>query len=256
MIPPMADTLGPPAFTNALSAVDAVEGWMSDAQAKRLWTAAGRVGAPGQIVEIGSFRGRSTIVLAMGAKSDVGVIAIDPHGGGDRGPNEIAPEQARGDADHRAFTTNLATAGVHERVRHVRKASSDALSDVDGAIDVLYIDGAHRYAPAKADIARWGERVAPGGSLLIHDSFNAVGVTLAQLRLLVFGQNFDYVGRDGSLVEYRRQSLHGAARARSSVRQLAQLGYFARMIMVKCALSAHAYRVARLLGHPSRDWPY
>jgi predicted O-methyltransferase YrrM len=250
------DNLGTDGFASALSAVATVDGWMSDAQARRLWQAARAVPASGQIVEIGSFRGRSTIVLARAAHDAVTVIAIDPHGGSDRGPNEIAADEARGESDHAAFIANLAAAGVADVVRHVRKASNDARGDVTGPVDVLYIDGAHRYAPAKDDIERWGDRVAPEGRMLIHDAFNAIGVTTAQLRLLVFGTQFSYVGRDGSLVEYLRRPVRGPERAVNAVRQLAQLGYFARMIAVKCALSIHAYRVTSWLGHPSREWPY
>ena len=58
------------------------------------------VGRDGAVVEIGSFRGRSTVVLALAAGA---VVAIDPHAGSDRGPQEIAADAARGDADHEAF---------------------------------------------------------------------------------------------------------------------------------------------------------
>jgi predicted O-methyltransferase YrrM len=252
----MQDNQSADGFGDALTAVATVDGWMTDAQARRLWQAASWTPEGGQIVEIGSFRGRSTIILARAARPGVTVVAIDPHGGSDRGPGEITADAARGNADHAAFTANLAAADVAARVRHIRKPSNDSVPDVTQAIDVLYIDGAHRYAPARDDISRWGARVRPGGVLLIHDAFNAIGVTLAQLRLLVFGAEFEYVGRDGSLVEYRRQQLRGAGRARNAARQVAQLGYFARMVMVKCALSVKAYPAARRLGHPSRDWPY
>ena len=58
-------------------------------------------------MEIGSFRGRSTIVLASGAPDGAEVVAIDPHGGGDRGPGEITPDAVRGDEDCAAFRANL-----------------------------------------------------------------------------------------------------------------------------------------------------
>jgi hypothetical protein len=243
-------------FSAAIDRVRDVDGWLSDAQAHRLWDAAHRVPSTGTIVEIGSFRGRSTIVLAMASRDDVAVVAIDPHGGGDRGPNQIAPDQARGESDNVAFRGNLDRAGVAQRVRHVRELSSRALRYVDQPIDLLYIDGAHRYPPARDDIASWGARVPDGGTLVIHDCFNAIGVTLAVLRLLVFGGDFRYVGRTASMAEYRREPLRGTARAANAARQLGQLGYFARMVAVKVALSLHAYPVARALGHPSRDWPY
>ena len=103
-----------------------MEGWLSAGQAERLRDAAARVGAPGRIVEIGSFRGRSTIVLRDAAAPGVEVVAIDPHGGSDRGPREIEADVARGEADHEAFHANLRAAGVDADVRHVRRASQDA----------------------------------------------------------------------------------------------------------------------------------
>ena len=58
-------TPAPEGFDAALAAVDGVEGWMTDAQARRLFEAGARVPSGGRIVEIGSFRGRSTIILAL-----------------------------------------------------------------------------------------------------------------------------------------------------------------------------------------------
>ena len=107
---------------------------------------------------------------------------------------------------------NLEREGVRDRITHVRKPSQDATGDIPGELEVVYIDGAHRYAPAKADIVRWGDKVAPGGTLLIHDSFSSIGVTLAQLAVLVFGGDFRYVGRSQSMTEYRREPVRGGAR--------------------------------------------
>ena len=86
---------------------------------------------------------------------------------------------------------------------------------------MLYIDGAHRYGPARDDIRDWGARVADGGTLLIHDSFSSIGVTAAILRELLLSGRFRYVTRSRSLAIYELSSDGG--RAGSAVRQLAQL---------------------------------
>lgn len=244
-------------FGAALAAVAGVEGWMTEEQARRLWDRAAAVAAPGKIVEIGSYRGRSAIVLARAAHPDVEVFAIDPHAGNDRGPQQIEGTAEEGQTDHEAFLLNIERGGVSDRVRHVRLPSAEAHPAIDGEIDLLYVDGAHRYGPARDDIRDWGARVAQGGTMLIHDGFSSVGVTLATLRLLAFGNLFAYVGRSGSLVEYRRTDLDDpAARRRNAHRQMRELGWFARNLVVKVAIVTRLTPLARLVGHRSRDWPY
>jgi predicted O-methyltransferase YrrM len=246
-------------FAQARAAIDGVPGWLSDDQAQRLWDRAAAVAPGATIVEIGSFRGRSTIVLALAAPPGATVLAIDPHAGSDRGPREIAADTARGDADHAAFTANLRAAGVQERVRHLRLPSADALGAIPGEIDLLYVDGAHRYRPALQDIGTYGERVAPGGSMLVHDAFSSIGVTLAILTRLVGAPDFAYAGRSRSLAEYRRAAGRLAARARlaGAGEQLAQLPWFARNVAIKLALVARSPAVAQRLGHrPGDQWPY
>jgi predicted O-methyltransferase YrrM len=218
-----------------VAAIAGVEGWLTGAQAERLHQRAAAVPADGRIVEIGSFRGRSTIVLAL--------VAIDPHIGSDRGPQEIAAQPELGQTDHEAFAANLSKAGVADRVRHVRKLSAAALGDVGGPIDLLWIDGAHRYAPARDDILMYGARVPAGGVLAIHDAFSSIGVTLALARCMFLSREWTYAGRAGSLAEYERR----APGHSSALRQLAQLPWFARNVVIK------ALTVARLRHGP---WPY
>jgi hypothetical protein len=138
----------------------------------------------------------------------------------------------------------------------VRLTSQAAFAEVAGEARLVYVDGAHRYRPARDDLARWGERVAPGGALLVHDAFSSVGVTLAILRLMALGGRFRYAGRTGSLAEYERVPVEGAARVRNALRQLAELPWFARNLAVKLALVARLRPVARLLRHRDGNWPY
>jgi hypothetical protein len=233
-----------------------VEGWLTEDQARRLHDRAAGTRPAGAVVEIGSFRGRSTIVLARAAGA---VVAIDPHAGGDRGPQEITPDAARGDDDHAAFTANLREAGVADRVRHVRRLSGEALGAVDGSLSLLFVDGAHRFGPAREDIVRWGGRVAPGGAMLVHDSFSSIGVTLALLAEVTFGGHWRYRGRTGSLADYERTAapLRGRARVLNAARQLAQLPWFARNVAIKLLVVAGLRGPAHRLGLPAdAPWPY
>ncbi len=225
-----------------------VEGWMSPGQGSTLFESATNCPAEGRIVEIGSFRGRSTIVLATAADPSVEIVAIDPHAGNDRGPQEIEGFADQAADDHAVFTANLAAAGVTDRVRHVREFSEAALDLVDGPVDVLYVDGAHRYGPALADIRAWGDRVGDGGTMLIHDSFSSLGVTLAIMRHLFLGTRFRYVGRSRSMTIYRADlPASSAARARNTGRQLAQLPWFAKNVGLKVLISLKLVK---------GDWPY
>lgn len=229
---------------------------MTDDQARRLYDRASELGAGTRIVEIGSFRGRSLIVLASAAVDGIEIVSIDPHAGSDRGPQEIAADQERGDDDHTIYDRNLTNAGVRDRVDHVRKMSDEALIDVAGEIDLLYIDGAHRFAPARADIVDWGNRVSGGGTMLIHDSFSSIGVTLALLSTTLLSGEWRYVGRSQSMAEYRRERLGGAERVVNVLRQTAQIPWFVRNVIIKVLLTAKLYPLTRVLGHHTRDWPY
>ncbi|MCC5950472.1 MAG: class I SAM-dependent methyltransferase [Acidimicrobiia bacterium] len=228
---------------------------MTRAQAGRLWDAASRLRAGARIVEIGSFRGRSAIVLASAAPPGVAITTIDPHGGNDRGPQEIEGFEEAAATDHVVFWENLRAAGVDDRIDHLRLGSQEALSHYQGQVDLLYIDGAHRLAPARADIVAWGARVAPGGTMLIHDSFSSVGVTGAIVAELVFGGRFAYRGRSGSLAEYQRVPLDPARRMRNALRQAVELPWFVRNVVVKALIVARLGRLTRLLGSDG-TWPY
>jgi predicted O-methyltransferase YrrM len=237
-------------------ALEGVEGWFSREQVARVVERASEVPPSGRIVEIGSFRGRSMIAIARSASEGVEIVAIDPHAGNDRGPQEIEGFAEEAAVDSKIFLTNLERAGVRDRITYVRKFSHEALDDVEAPVHLLHIDGAHRYGPASDDIASWGAKVADGGALVVHDSFSSVGVTLALATKLMFSGRWRYVGRSRSLAEYRREPVRRWARVANVGRQLAQLPWFARNLAIKALIVAKLPRATRLLGHTGENWPY
>jgi hypothetical protein len=81
-------------------------------------------------------------------------------------------------------------------------------------------------------------------------------VTVALALVTVAGARWRYEGRDGSLAEFARADLTPGERARNAARQLAQLPWFARNLLVKALIVARLRALARLLGHRAGPWPY
>ncbi|MEI8148061.1 MAG: class I SAM-dependent methyltransferase [Actinomycetes bacterium] len=242
-------------FNSVFTSLANVNGWMTRDQAQRLWDRAGELSAGSTVVEIGSFQGRSMCVLASSAPAGVTLYAIDPHGGNDRGPQELDGFAEEAESDHQIFLANLTNAGVRDRVTYLRKYANDATGDVAGQLDLLYVDGAHRFKPASQDIRQWGARVKDGGRLLVHDSFSSIGVTLALVVLTFFSSQWIYEGRSQSMAQFRRGPNTLAARCGSLARQLAQLPYFALNLVYKVLLALRLKPVAKALGSTG-EWPY
>lgn len=242
-------------FDATFASVADVAGWMTRDQAARLWDRASELPAGTRVVEIGSFQGRSLIVLATAAAEGVEITSIDPHGGNDRGPQELEGFAAEAEQDHRIYEANLTRAGVRGRVTHLRKFSHDALADVPGPVDLLYVDGAHRFRPALQDLREWSAKVPEGGVMLVHDSFSAVGVTGALVLTTFFGSRWRYEGRSRSLTQFRRTRLTPRERAVNALRQVAELPWFVRNVAVKAAILARLGPVHRALGSDG-TWPY
>ncbi len=138
----------------------------------------------GAIVEIGSSSGRSTICLAKGSKSggNMTVYAIDPHNGGGS-----TPDPMWWDIDHEGipnpkyyinqgkslspFKERLLEHRVDDIV--VPMVNYSELVYKNGwarPIELLFIDGEHRYNYVKMDLEMWGKHVVRGGIILMHDS--------------------------------------------------------------------------------------
>lgn len=233
---PSAESAGPPPhFTALWPHVDAIPGWLTEAQARLLHQHAAAV-PPGQdIVEIGSHLGRSLVVLATAAPSGIHVVGIDPFLSDWR--------YGRGDTE-RLIRRNLADNGLTDRVDLRVQTSADALRGWSSEIGLLYIDGAHDHASVRHDL-RWCNHVAPGGVVLIHDSFSSIGVTTGLLRDVLWSRSLRYLGREGSLAVFRVEAPTLADRRRF----LAALPWWLRNITIKILLRLRLRRVARLMGH-------
>jgi predicted O-methyltransferase YrrM len=147
------------------------EGMISEEEAQLLHRLAART-RTGCIVEIGSWRGKSAIALATGAKTlppaaRPMVYSIDPHAefvgifGGKFGPR-----------DRVAYFKALLDADCAENVALVNLGSIDAAKAWQKPIGLLFIDGDHTEAAVQADVDAWTPFVAEGGIVVFDDALN------------------------------------------------------------------------------------
>jgi predicted O-methyltransferase YrrM len=144
-----------------------IHGFLSPAEAELLYRLATEVPIGGTIVEIGSFQGRSTVCLGLGAKQVPGVqvYAIDPHE--DLQVNETT---RYGMHNNVALLKNLVEFEVADIV-HVIALESMTVTDIwVKSIDLLWIDGSHQYRDVSADLISWSRAVSPTGRIALHDS--------------------------------------------------------------------------------------
>ena len=145
----------------AAVAAAGIEGWLSEAQGRALCAAAAASSGHGLVVEIGSWKGRSTVWLAYGARvRGLKVHAVDPHRHSSEDPRAETLD---------ALLENLARAGVADIVEPLVMTSAEAAGVIAGEVELLFVDGNHSVAGARADANIWLPRVMSGGVVMFHD---------------------------------------------------------------------------------------
>jgi hypothetical protein len=145
------------------------EGMVTGPEAEALFRYAGAVNRGTCIVEVGSFRGRSTIALGLGslAGATVPVYAVDPHEqflgvlGGQFGWR-----------DRKAFMRNVSQSPVAEVVRLINLSSKDIAPLWHLPVGLLFLDGDHTYEGVRSDYEAWMPHLSSSPVLALDDSTN------------------------------------------------------------------------------------
>lgn len=164
----MNDSFGKIASLSLKECFDKTEGMISFEAAVLLYDLAKQV-TDGCIVEVGSYRGRSTVALGRGSLDGnrVPVYAIEPHEGftgvlgGKFGP-----------ADRGSFYQAMLDTSCYHVVRLVNVGSTIVAPNWDKEISLLWIDGDHTYEGVKTDFECWLPHLAPGALIVFDDAKN------------------------------------------------------------------------------------
>jgi MMP 1-O-methyltransferase len=185
-------------FNEAEAEVNKVDGWLHPKEGRRLYQLAQRCTGRGSIVEIGSWKGKSTIWLSYGSKagSKVKVHAIDPHTG--------SPEHSAMFGGKvwtfEEFQRNIQNAKVTDMVvPHVDFSTSVARTFTE-PVEFIFIDGLHEFEGVRDDFEDWYPKVVEGGFMAFHDSTCWPGVLKVVTERVFKSQQFRHVRFTRSIV--------------------------------------------------------
>lgn len=171
--------------------VDQIPG-MCDHNKMRAFVQIFRQAARGDIVEIGSWWGKSALVLTLLArKYQVGkLLCVDPWAnehlmqGDEKGLVDEMSRQVDATEALRVFEMNLLPYSVGD-INYLRMTSVEAAkvyasggqistpsfgaTQYVGQVSILHIDGNHSHAAVQADIAAWSGAVCEGGWIVVDD---------------------------------------------------------------------------------------
>jgi MMP 1-O-methyltransferase len=156
-----------------------VRGFMPSDEGRALYQAALRYLDGGVGVEVGTYCGKSTLLLGAAAQQTASALfTIDHH----HGSEEHQPGWEFHDASLvdevtglfdtlPVFRRTLDAAGLDEHVVAMVGRSPVAARAWRSPLQLLFIDGGHTEAAATQDFDGWAKWVSIGGALVIHDVF-------------------------------------------------------------------------------------
>lgn len=175
----------------------------------------------GDVVEIGTWRGGSALVLGMGLKnsnSKYHVYTVDPFSS-ER--DKISKKFLEADLKilginnpkyNYAYVKKLIKDFKLESwITVINKSSKEAVASGKQNIKLLFIDGDHRYETVKYDFLKWSKLVVPGGFVAFHDVLFSKthgiyfpGPAKVVERYLTHSKEWRFSGQVGSLIYFQK----------------------------------------------------
>jgi predicted O-methyltransferase YrrM len=135
-------------------------------EAALLYRLARRVSPGAAVVEIGRFKGGTTLMLASALPEGAQVWSYDLH--------VAIRDDLTGPQLDAELQSALERYGLTDRV-HLVVGDSRTAEPPPRVAELMFVDGDHTYEGARADYERWRELVAPGGHMLFHDAVDVGG---------------------------------------------------------------------------------
>ncbi len=155
-----------------------IEGWLQDSEAYELYRLAKHYTPETEpiVVELGSFKGKSSVMLAGGLKEkkNAKLYCIDPFGKDEDSDEQrkiYDPILARDQRGLREiFEESISHSGVSHLVFPIQGYSFEIVRSWNTPIDLLFIDASHAYPFVLRDFETWFPLVKPHGVVAFHDA--------------------------------------------------------------------------------------
>lgn len=178
---------------DAIAKSGSVFGWLNEPEARTLYKLALQCKPSAGIVELGSFLGKSSVMLAAASEEiDVAVYCVDYFSG--TGPSDPLYASTGGDDWLVRFYGNVSPL----RVSAIQGSTAEFADQFSGHVGMLYIDAGHKYEEVAADWAAWKKHLIPGAIVAFHDYPNEPGVKQLVDEITESGE-FLWHGRTGIL---------------------------------------------------------
>jgi len=149
-----------------------VPGWLHSVEGYTLMLLAAQGPGIGEIVELGSWMGRSTCWLAYGSKSRgrEKVHAVDPFDGGPMlgHLDEVKDEGTT----YFSFVDHLTKHQLFDHVVPIVATSTQAIKQWEKPVRLLFIDAVHTYPAVKQDFELWARFLVVSGVVVFDDVTN------------------------------------------------------------------------------------
>ena len=196
---------------NLLKEAERIEGYLSPNEMRFLTLLAACPTATGEVLEIGSFKGKSTVILAKAAALAGGsgkIHAVDPM----TAPSETDPDLRGDESSFTDFQKNLKAHQVADRVEFHQTFSHELAKTWNRPLRLLWIDGDHTYRGTKLDFNGFAPFLADGAIVAIHDVLHEFdGGIRVYMEDILLSPNFGAGGFCGSIgwAQYHRDESAG-----------------------------------------------
>jgi hypothetical protein len=184
-----------------------IEGFLSFKEAHALYRIAKSLSSGSKVVEIGSWKGKSTYCIAKGLSHGSKIYAIDPFNAiGDAEAQVIYEKQKGAQPLIDQFWNNMASCGVTDKIIPCI-GYAEEYKDFITQASFIFIDGDHSIPGCEKDFLMYQDKLSNEKIIAFHDYYperDDLGPTYVIKKYLLNSKNWEKVDIADSLAIFKR----------------------------------------------------